>query len=105
LPALLTLCNDPEPAVRLQLLLTLSAVPEADADDALAALLVSNHDIPRDLARDCALSGLAGREFEFLKRLLDKSEWKEASVARADLVTNLARCVWAEHRQTMVRQL
>jgi mono/diheme cytochrome c family protein/glucose/arabinose dehydrogenase len=105
LPAMLALRDDAEPAVRLQLLLTLGAAQVAQADDALASLLASNQDILRDLARDAALSGLRGREFDFLQRLLESDTWKEPSAARSDFIGSLARCVWAEHRPAVVRQL
>ena len=61
---MLKLANDEDPGVQLQLGLTLAAVPDPAAEDAVAKLLTSTKAAP-DLMRDAVLSGLRGRELEF----------------------------------------
>lgn len=68
-------------------------------------MLESSDDIEPTLVRDCALSGLWGRELEFLQRLLARSAWEEESANRAQVLSALARCVLAERRADAVNQL
>lgn len=105
LPALLELTRDPRANVRLQLLLTLSNVADERAEDAVALMLESYDGIDPMLARDSALSGLWGRELEFLQRLLARRAWEEESPDRAEALSALARCVLAERRPEAVKQL
>lgn len=105
LPALTKLVSDPAPTTRVQLLLTLSAVPDPQADDAVAAILESAAGIQPALMRDATLSGLRGRELEFLEKLLARPAWSGQSSARAEMLAALARCVYMAHRAQPVERL
>ena len=105
LPALLKLTGDQSPPVRLQLLLTLSSVDDEQAMDAVASMLESEDVIDPALARDCALSGLWGRELAFLQRALARRNWGAESPARAAMIAALSRCVLAERHAGPVKQL
>jgi len=43
--------------------------------------------------REAAISGLAGREIDFIERLLNEPHWAEQSDARHDVITDVARAV------------
>jgi mono/diheme cytochrome c family protein len=87
------MANDESPAVRLQLALTLSAFPDPDAEGALAALVARE---AHPLFRTAALTGLKGRELEFLER------WFDAGKEDVTLVSLLAQCVLEEARPDRV---
>jgi len=105
LAGLLKLASDTNPTVRVQLLLTLSAVGDPQADETVAMLLESTKGVRSAVVRDAALSGLRGRELEFLERLLARPSWAEQSAGRTEIVAALARCVFMEHRAQPVQKL
>lgn len=105
LPPLLKLTADPHPSVRLQLLLTLSVLPDENAQDSVASMLESVDVAEPALARDCALSGMWGRELEFLRRLVARPAWEQQSSDRADMLSALSRCVLAERRAESIKRL
>jgi mono/diheme cytochrome c family protein len=105
LPELLKLAADPDPAVQVQLVLTLSSTAEPKADEVITSLLDSNHDIQPATLRDAALSGLRGREVEFLEKLFSRPAWSQQSTTRADTIAALSRCVYMEHRAQGVERL
>jgi putative membrane-bound dehydrogenase-like protein len=87
--ALRPLLNDPDVAVRRQLVFTLgAAMPEAE-DDLIAML---RRDADRPFVVHAALSGLAGREAAVLDRILQDGDWP----GEAELVTALASAVASE---------
>jgi mono/diheme cytochrome c family protein/glucose/arabinose dehydrogenase len=96
---------DESPEVRLQLALTLSAVPVPPAQEALGDLLTHPDGTAPELMRDAALSGLRGRELEFAGSLLERPDWSDHHSERAATLTALARCVMAERRPPRVRAL
>ena len=51
------------------------------------------------------LSGLVVRELEVLEKILADPEWQEKKPGRAELLTGLARCVFAEHKGRRVEKL
>jgi mono/diheme cytochrome c family protein/glucose/arabinose dehydrogenase len=132
LPDILKLAGDAEPHVRLQFALSVSEVATPEADGALARLLHDSGD--NRFIRDGAVTGLRGRELEFLHRLLAEGSWRdpgapvgarlvspsaprkekrETSLApidatapgRAQVLTALARAVTAERNPQRVGQL
>jgi mono/diheme cytochrome c family protein len=105
LPQLLKLATDSDPTVRVQLLLTLSAAGDPQADQVVATLLDSSPGVQPAMLRDAALTGLRGREMEFLEKVLPRESWSAQSPARADTIAALARCVYMEHRAQPVEHL
>lgn len=96
LTALIEHTKDQSQAVRLQVALTLSTFSEPQAQAALADL-VANEAHP--LFRTAAITGLAGRELEFLKH------WTERGVEDESLVSLLAQCVLEEASAPRVEAL
>src|SRR2546421_700693 len=90
LPEMLKLVEDADFDVRLQLVLTLSAVPEKGADTAVVKIL--ERDGKNVLVREAAISGLRGRELEFLEKVV------AGKAAEKNLVSALAQCVMNERR-------
>jgi mono/diheme cytochrome c family protein len=94
--------DDPSADVALQLLLTLGEIgPKADA--AMAELL--NRHVESGLARSAALTGLKGRELEFLEKLLASPAWSQPSAARANVLGHLSRCVVEERKPERIARL
>ncbi|MEA2735622.1 MAG: hypothetical protein QOE14_2073, partial [Humisphaera sp.] len=79
------------PYIALQHTLTLGQIATPEADVWLAARLRDHGDNAN--IRDAAVSGLAGREIEFLGRLLANPQWRESSPGRRVAVTAIARSV------------
>jgi mono/diheme cytochrome c family protein/glucose/arabinose dehydrogenase len=97
LDEVLALAADRAPGVRLQFACTISEVGTPQAYDALARVLGDQGS--DGAARDAAISGLRGRELEFLQRLLRDPDWSSAPSAsdgRADVLAALARCIFIE---------
>jgi len=90
--------------VQLQLALTLSAVPDPEAEDAVAKLL-SSRTVATEIMRDCVISGLRGRELQFCQRLLSMPAWANEASDSASTLTALAQCVFAEHHSSDVKKL
>ncbi len=86
--------DDPAAEVRLAAAGALGGLPWTDARTALGQLLTRVSD--DTLLRDCAISGMAGRELEFLEGLLADPAWAAAAPGRAELLGRLAGCVFAE---------
>lgn len=96
LTALARRTTDPSQSVRLQLALSLGAFSEPQASDLLAELL-AQEDHP--LFRTAVLTGLAGRELEFLKR------WPRRGEPDRALISLLAQCVLEEAKPPRVAEL
>ena len=91
--------SDPDEAVRLQLVLTLGAFHDPQAEALMAAMLArENH----PLLFTAALSGLEGREAEFLAAWLREHGDAPSSSA---VITLAARCLLAEGRPARVAAL
>lgn len=104
LPVILKLLSDTQPDVQLQLALTLSAVPDSDAEAGIAKLLSSSTVAP-EIMRDCVMSGLRGRELDFLQRLLALPQWAREGADTSGILRSLAQCVMAEHHTAAVKRL
>jgi mono/diheme cytochrome c family protein len=84
----LRLKDDTSADVRLQFVLSMG---DAKQDAAMAEVL-GDHGGDYTL-REAAVSGLAGREIDFLERLLADPQWQEASKDRGNVFTDVARAV------------
>jgi mono/diheme cytochrome c family protein len=93
----LKLVEDSAFDVRLQLVLTLSAVPEKSADEAVVKIL--EKDGGSVLMRESAISGMRARELEFLEKVV------AGKSAEKNLVSTLAQCVMNERRSAAVKKL
>ncbi|HZZ45169.1 MAG TPA: HEAT repeat domain-containing protein [Tepidisphaeraceae bacterium] len=91
LPRILALTGDKDPDVRLQFVLTVSEVGTPGSDEALAKVLADGS--ANGLVRDAAITGLHGRELEFLDFILSRPEWEKHSDGQAALIGALAQCV------------
>lgn len=103
LPAVMKLADDPHPSVRLQFALSMSNQGTPQTEPVLARLL--GDDATSDYLRDAVISGLRGRELEFLDRLLALPAFTLEQPGRAALLTALARCVLAESNPKRVSRM
>lgn len=95
--------KDEVPAVRLQLALTAGRLPKTQGDAVLATLLQA--EAGNEILRDAALSGLRGRELEFLGERWADPVWASDAPGRAALFGRLAQCVFREGKPERVQRL
>lgn len=88
---------------QLQLLFTLSAAATPQADTILRVLLMNGPS--SNLRQDAAISGLGGRELEFLEGLLSDPICGPEKKEHASLVKRLSQCVAVEGRPARVDRL
>lgn len=101
-PDLIKAGSDTDPLVELQFALTVSEIATPEAKVALAGVLSrTNH----KYIRDAAVSGLRGRELEFLQQLLSDPAWAAASDERAEMITVLAGTIVAQRSPKQVAGL
>jgi mono/diheme cytochrome c family protein/glucose/arabinose dehydrogenase len=100
---ILALADDPSPHVQLQFACTVSGVNKPEALAALSKVLKKNPAEP--FVRDAALSGLRGRELEFLESLLADVDFTPESKEKSNLLMTLATCVANEAKPSRVRRL
>ena len=100
---LLKRVGDAAPGARLQLALTLGEVLDPRAEDALAK--VARQNAADVYIRDAVISGLAGRELEFLERLLEDKSLREEATGSGKLFRALAGCVFTEAKPDRVNRL
>jgi len=86
--ALMSVKDDASADVRLQFVLTMSG---AKQDAAVADVLRGHGD--DNMLREAAISGMAGREIDFIERLLNDSTWSERTEGRHDVICDVARSV------------
>jgi putative membrane-bound dehydrogenase-like protein len=96
LSALLALAGDESQSVRLQLALSLSTFPDPDAEATLATLIERE---AHPLFRTAALTGLSGRELEFLHA------WIGRGTSDESFVSLLAQCVLEEGSPSRVAEV
>lgn len=96
------MAKDPAAEVQVQLLCTLGELGR-DAEPLMAEVLLKAGE--NRLARTAAISGLRGRELEFLEALLASPAWAEASPGRENLIAHLARCVLEEKKPERIAKL
>lgn len=89
--------------VRQQLVLSISAVANPAAEQALADIVAQSAD--ETYIKDAALSGLSGRELSFLQRLMADSKWQSESKGRAAVLNGLASCIFNQGNSQSVATL
>jgi len=94
--------SDERPMVRLQLLLTLGEVKGKAAEQMMAAILADRAD---PVFREAAVSGMAGRELEFLTDLLGEFSWSEKQERQSGVLEILAQGVVHEGEPGRVARL
>jgi len=100
---LLKSVDDPAPDVQLQLAFTLGQIKDRRAEEAMAKVALKTAD---DLyLRDAILTGLGGRELEFLDFLLPDKSWNEKKSGYGQFLGALARCVFTEANSDRVSRL
>jgi mono/diheme cytochrome c family protein/glucose/arabinose dehydrogenase len=99
----LKLSADEDADVQLQFALSVSAVNTPDASAAVADVVTAAAD--SQYVRDAAMSGMKGRELEFLERLLNDDRWAEKQNGRDVMLAVLTRCVMAEGKPDRVMRL
>jgi mono/diheme cytochrome c family protein len=87
------LANEGHEALVAQVLLSLGEVRAEAGSEALERVLAARGAKLSPSEVDCALTGLAGRELAFARRLLADDAWVEQGGARARLFTGLGRDV------------
>ena len=95
MPQVLKLAGDNDPIVKLQFALSLS--PFTAADDALYQILTGP--IENSYLRDAVITGLFGREGAVLEKLLKDKNFAEKAAGRADVLTALSQCVFADGKR------
>ncbi|MDB6109790.1 MAG: dehydrogenase [Pedosphaera sp.] len=95
--------NEREADAQLQLAFTLGQIAEPMAEQGM--LSIARNSGANKYIRDALLSGLVVRELEVLEKILADQEWREKKPGRAELLTGLARCVFAEHKGRRVEKL
>jgi mono/diheme cytochrome c family protein/glucose/arabinose dehydrogenase len=103
MPEVMKLASDPQPDVQLQFALTVGGLGLPQTDSATLALLAKYPDRP--LLRDAVITGLRGRELEYLRALLASGSWSAPSAGAKDVLTALSRCIVVENRPKRVAQL
>ena len=105
---------DDRPMVRLQLLLTLGEFVQANRvanTDALTNDLVERQiaailiDHPTHLFRNAAISGLEGREMEFISRLIEHPDWTAVRERESWMLETLAKAVLNEGQPDRVARV
>jgi len=100
---LLKRADDSEPDVQLQLAFTLGQIKDRRAEEAMAKIALKGAD--NLYLRDAILSGLGGRELEFLDFLLSDRNWSEKKSGYPQFLGALARCVFTEGNSERVSRL
>jgi len=93
----LRLAGDPSELVRLQLLLA-----SAKHTEAVLSLVDSNEHY---LFRSAALTGLQGRELDFLSELLQLPNWKSPNEHRSQMIGLLSQVIFDEGNSNRIAQL
>jgi mono/diheme cytochrome c family protein/glucose/arabinose dehydrogenase len=101
--ALLSLVNQGGSELQWQLAFSFGQVRDDRTEEAMA--IIARNFAAHSYTRDALLSGLGGRELEFLQRLLASGEWAEQKPGFNTLLSALARCVYVEGRTARVGQL
>ncbi len=101
-PELLKMIEDSNAEVRVQLALQLSAQNTAEAQQAVFALLKKGGS---PLLNEAIVSGLRGRELEFIQALLKEPAGDKDTSVASGLLQMLAGCVMNERRGVRVSQL
>ncbi len=101
-PELIKLINDPSAEVRLHLAFKLSGRPGPEVEKALITLLEQANS---SLFAEAVVSGLAGRELEFLEKLLAVPASNDAKLATSGIFGTLAGTLMKERRAPKIARL
>ncbi len=99
---LLKRVNDPSAEVRLHLAFKLSSQPGPETEKALVTLL---ENATSSLCAEAVVSGLAGRELEFLEALLKDTPESDARLAASGIFGTLAATLMKERRGPKIARL
>jgi mono/diheme cytochrome c family protein/glucose/arabinose dehydrogenase len=99
----LKLASDRDPDVRLQFALTISAIGTPETDGICARIMTE--DAESKYVREAILTGLRGREFDFLQRLMKQPEWSDNGAGRRDAIAALSTAVIAEANPKKMAEL
>ncbi len=102
LPELLKLVKDSSAEVRIQLAFVLSPQPGPEVEAALLALLKKG-DGP--VLSEALVSGMAGRELEFIERLLSESAQKDDAIQSSGVLPLLSGAVMSQRRSARIARL
>ncbi|HSH92843.1 MAG TPA: c-type cytochrome [Roseimicrobium sp.] len=103
IPELLALSKVEEPALQLQLALTLGQVKSQEAEVTLSHIARQHGD--SQFIRDAIITGLTAREVEFLERILFDVGWKDRLPAREQFLSALAKAVFTQGKGDRVNRL
>ena len=101
-PELLKLVEDSSAIVRLQLAYSFSAHPGPEFEAALLKLVQKGGSV---LLAEAVVTGLRGRELEFLEMSLNAEAAQDAAVEKSGLFRLLAECVMKERRAGRIARL
>jgi mono/diheme cytochrome c family protein len=95
--------DDATPDVQLQLAFTLGEVKEPRAIEAMAKIALNN--VTNVYIRDAVITGLGGRELEFLERLIADKNWTTKESGRDVFFSALSQCIFFEAKPDRVNRL
>ena len=98
---LLALANHKNADVQIQLAFTLGEIRRPMVDAVLRNLLLKSN----QTVRDAVISGLGGRELEFLGRLLADPAWQTDDRNRTDVIRALSSCVTRERNPKRIQRM
>lgn len=101
-PELLRLVKDPSAEVRLHLAFKLAGQPQPEAEKALITLLEGAN---TPLFAEAVVSGLPGRELEFLERLLKDTPETDTKLSSSGIFGALAGAIIKERRGAKIMRL
>ena len=103
LNTLLKIVNDPNSDVQLQLAFTFGQ--SADSKAQMGMAMIARNASKNIYIRDALLTGLGGRELEFLEQVTRNSAWTEMKPGLSPFITGLAQCVFKEGKTNSVNRL
>ena len=96
------LAKDERPEVRLAFLFTASTINLPEAPQVVAKAYLA--DAARPYVKDAVLTGLRGRELEFLQMVAADAEWNKAGPGMEALLGGLTACVFREGKADRVEK-
>ncbi len=96
------LLSDQRPMVQLQLLLSLGECKGDRAERMMRKILIA---YPNEITGSAAITGLSGRELEFLSGLVKHADWTEKKEEESKTLLNLAQAVINEANPQRISQL
>jgi mono/diheme cytochrome c family protein/glucose/arabinose dehydrogenase len=101
--ALLSLVHQSAPELHWQLAFTFGQIRDERTEEAMA--MIAQKHAGNALIRDALLSGLGGRELEFLQMLLASGDWASQKPGFNTFLSALSRCVFVEGRPARIDQV